>query len=265
MVPDRFSQHRSGWAGIELVEAHSPRSFARHTHEQFGIGLIVDGAQVSASGRGQVEAGAGDVITVNPGEVHDGAPIGDRGRHWRMAYLDPAVVAVMVREIKGDAGDCDLRHPVVKDPALANVCACVWRLLQTDGPLIRVEALLLDLVSRLIADKPVVLSSKAPVAVRRARALIDDNPARQLELDDLAQAAGISKFHLLRGFSALTGLTPHAYLLQKRTDLARRLIRTGMTLADAAIDSGFADQSHMTRVFAARYGVTPGAYAAAFG
>ena len=80
MVPDRFSQHPSAWAGIDLVEAQSARRFARHTHEQFGIGVIVGGAQTSASGRGQVEAGAGDVITVNPGEVHDGAPIGDRGR-----------------------------------------------------------------------------------------------------------------------------------------------------------------------------------------
>ena len=68
----------------------------------------------------------------------------------------------------------------------------------------------------------------------------------------------------MRGFARLTGLTPHAYVVQRRLDLARRLIRQGGALAEAAVDAGFADQSHMHRVFAAHYGFTPGAYAAAF-
>ena len=84
---------RSALAGVQAVAAHSRHAFARHTHEQFGIGVIRQGAQVSHSGRGQVQAGPGHVITVNPGEVHDGAPIGDHGRAWQMLYLDPEVVA----------------------------------------------------------------------------------------------------------------------------------------------------------------------------
>ena len=62
----------------------------------------------------------------------------------------------------------------------------------------------------------------------------------------------------------MTGLTPHAYVMQRRLDMARSLIRQGATLADAAVEAGFADQSHMHRVFVARHGFTPGAYAGAF-
>ena len=58
--------------GESLAAADSAHAFGRQTHDQFGIGLIERGAQKSASGRGIVEAGAGDMITVNPGEVHDG-------------------------------------------------------------------------------------------------------------------------------------------------------------------------------------------------
>jgi len=264
MSDNRFSQLRSKFQGIDCVEANSTRRFARHTHEQFGIGVIVRGAQVSASGRGPVEAGAGDVITVNPGEVHDGAPIGDHGRHWRMAYLDPDVIAALVRDIKDESRDCELRHPVFRSPELARVFAALWTVLQADAQPLNTEALLIGLTAALLADKPLDISLKAPASIHRARELIDDDPARPLELADLAQAACISKFQLLRGFSTLTGLTPHAYLMQKRTDLARRLIKTGVSLADAAFASGFSDQSHMTRMFAAKYGVTPGAYAAAF-
>ena len=62
-------------------------------------------------------------------------------------------------------------------------------------------------------------------------------------------------------FARATGMTPHAYLVQRRIDLARRMIAGGSSLAEAAIASGFADQSHMTRTFIRKYGLSPGAYA----
>jgi AraC-like DNA-binding protein len=74
----------------------------------------------------------------------------------------------------------------------------------------------------------------------------------------------LSRFQLVRSFSRNTGFTPHAFLLHRRILLARRLIAGGMALADAAAASGFADQSHMTRVFTRKYGVSPGAFAISF-
>ena len=53
---------------------------------------MVRGGQRSASGRGPVEARIGDVITCNPGEVHDGSPLDERGRAWRMLYFAPALM-----------------------------------------------------------------------------------------------------------------------------------------------------------------------------
>jgi quercetin dioxygenase-like cupin family protein len=63
------------WPFSAAVEFAARHIFPRHTHEQFGIGVIRRGASRSRSGRGMVEAGSGDIITVNPGEVHKGAPI----------------------------------------------------------------------------------------------------------------------------------------------------------------------------------------------
>lgn len=74
--------------------------------------------------------------------------------------------------------------------------------------------------------------------------------------------SGLSRFQLLRAVARATGLTPHAYLMQRRVQMARRLIDGGMGLAEAAVASGFADQSHMTRVFTRTFGLPPGAYAA---
>lgn len=88
-----FSMQPCTVPGIEAVIASTRHRYPKHFHVQFGIGLMEHGAQKSLSGRGQVEAGPGDIITVNPSEVHDGRPIGEQPRSWRMLYLEPAVIA----------------------------------------------------------------------------------------------------------------------------------------------------------------------------
>jgi AraC-like DNA-binding protein len=72
---------------------------------------------------------------------------------------------------------------------------------------------------------------------------------RQSSLDEIAREVGVSRFYFLRLFKASTGLSPHAYLMMRRLELAKHLIQQGKTLAQAAYDAGFADQSHLTRHF----------------
>ncbi len=74
----------AGRPALQAVLADGVHASPRHTHEEFGIGLMEVGGQLSASGRGQATAGAGDIIAVNPGEVHDGAPLRGEARRWRM-------------------------------------------------------------------------------------------------------------------------------------------------------------------------------------
>ncbi|WP_341644966.1 AraC family transcriptional regulator [Thauera sp. SDU_THAU2] len=104
---------------------------------------------------------------------------------------------------------------------------------------------------------------RVPKGVELARTRIDDNPSEPISLHELSAISGISQFQLVRGFSKLTGLTPHAYLVQRRLQRTRRLIAAGVSLVDAALASGFADQSHMSRLFVRTYGMSPGIYAAA--
>ena len=263
MARGRFSMLRSRLDGVQAVAAWSGHSFARHSHDQFGLGIIDRGAQRSLSGRGTVEAGAGSVITCNPGEVHDGAPIGGE-RAWRMLYLDPALVADSVADMtEGRAGMAEFPDPVRVDGRLA---ALVGRLHAAvagpDGDAMRAEELLRLALAALIGDGGRKRAG-LPAGIGRARTLVDEDPAAPLALADLAAASGLSRWQVIRGFRAGLGLTPHAYLVQRRIDLARRHIALGMGLAEAAVAAGFADQSHMTRIFTAKYGLTPRAYAAA--
>lgn len=260
-----FRLSRCGLPGAFAVTASSRRRFARHMHEHFGIGLIEAGGQLSHSGRGQVEAGPGDVITVNPGEVHDGSPVGDVGRSWRIIYLEPQVVGDAALDVLGvEAGRFELTRPVLSDSRVGD---SVRRLLSTawvfDDPL-TIEQSLLSAIAAVGLDRSNPSRTKLGAEVAAVRTMIDDDPAAEITLTMLAQVAGLGRFQLLRAFARATGLTPHAYIVQRRVEVARRLIIQGDSLAGAAESAGFSDQSHMTRAFASRYGVTPGAFAAAW-
>ncbi|MGE8690131.1 MAG: AraC family ligand binding domain-containing protein [Achromobacter sp.] len=268
MDPGQFVMHRSALAGVQAVAARSRLAFARHTHEQFGIGVVRLGAQVSHSGRGQVEAGPGHVITVNPGEVHDGAPIGDGLRAWQMLYLDPGVVAQAADELRADGHGYEFEHPAQDRPALARDVLALYAQATAGAAPLACDGLLLRILAQAGLPSAQARDRKTravPDAIRHARGLIDDDPAAALSLADLAAASGLSRYQVLRAFARATGLTPHAYQMQRRLLLARSLIRQGTPLADAAAAGGFADQSHMTRLFVRAYGVSPGRYALAAG
>ncbi|MCS0464983.1 AraC family transcriptional regulator, partial [Burkholderia mallei] len=98
-------------------------------------------------------------------------------------------------------------------------------------------------------------------AIRIARERLDASPADAVSLAELASLAGVSRFQLLRGFARELGITPHAYLIQSRARLARALLARGLSIAQAAAEAGFADQSHLTRAFVRQFGITPGRFA----
>jgi AraC-like DNA-binding protein len=265
MTIGRFIMRRAAMRGVEAVEASTRHAFPRHTHQQFGIGVIHHGAQRSASGRGMVEAGPGDIITVNPNEVHDGLPLGDGSRSWRILYFEPDLIARAASDIsQGRVVECEFAHPVMTDAGSAGLFAQLFAAMTaaTSRPgTLRREELLLSLIAGVMEER--AERDPVPVAVGRALELIDEQPAEAITLGALAAETGLSRFQVLRGVARATGLTPHAYLMQRRVDLAKRLIAAGTPLAEAAATSGFADQSHMTRLFVRKYGVSPGAYAAA--
>jgi AraC-like DNA-binding protein len=98
--------------------------------------------------------------------------------------------------------------------------------------------------------------------VARARELLDARFADEIELEELARAAGLSRSHLIRAFRRETGLTPHAYQIDRRFRAASRMLERGEAPGDVAAACGFCDQSHLNRVFKARMAVTPGVYRA---
>ena len=84
--------------------------------------------------------------------------------------------------------------------------------------------------------------------------------AETVRLEDLAGVAGLSPFHFLRQFQRAHHATPQQMLMALRLFEAKRQLAAGDAPADVAAAVGLADQAHLTRAFAQRYGVTPARY-----
>ena len=98
----------------------------------------------------------------------------------------------------------------------------------------------------------------APWQLRRATEFLLDNLADDINLEHLAAKVELSKSHFARGFRESTGSPPHRWLLSARIDKAKSLLLTsGLSLAEIALDVGFADQSHFTRTFTKFVGMSP--------
>ena len=252
--------------GVYSTLTDSGRDFGRHWHDTYGFGVLERGAHSSASGRGRVHAYAGNVITTNPGEVHDGRPLGGPTRRWRIVSVDAEAMASATEQPVRHAA---IARPVIEDPALVQALRRLFHRLElwharstTAAEALACEESLVDACVHLMARHGTALRPMNVPAgdVRMVRDRLADDLLDPPTLAELAAMTGLSRYQVLRRFEMTYGLPPHAWLLQVRAERARVLIRAGWTLASAAAASGFADQSHMTRIFARQFGFTPGAW-----
>jgi AraC-like DNA-binding protein len=269
-VPHACRVVTSPWPGVFGTDIDSARQYNPHWHATFGFGLMERGAHRSMSGRGIVDARVGEVITTNPGEVHDGRPLGGASRRWRMIYLDPQVMASLAGQAETPAADVRLTRPVIQDPTLIPALRQLLRRIerwsavldrQPDAALGCEEALVRTCGLLLSGHSTATPAVEARGDVARVRERLADDLVSTPPLSELAAMVGLSRYQLLRRFERVYGMAPFEWQRQVRAERARALIGTGSSLARVAADCGFADQSHMTRVFAGHFGFTPGALA----
>ena len=272
-VLDLLEGERGFWwrlpdpGGPELLRAsYHNRTFARHSHDRLALGVVTTGGLAFRYRGLDVLAPAGWVNLAYPGEAHTGRSAGPEGWSYRMFYLDPDLLLQAARALDPDHGRLPfLAAGAVRDPDLAVRILRLHRLCEDpEGePLARqagLAELLVLLVARHAGEAPAPRSGREPQAAARARDLLVAAADRPVSLAELAAAAGLNPFRLVRCFTREYGLPPHAFLIQVRLQRAARLLRRGQSPVRAALDAGFADQSHLHRHFLKCYGLTPGEY-----
>lgn len=244
--------------GVELYRAHIVRhTFDPHTHEAFGLGAIESGVERFRYRGSDHLAPAGSLVTMNPDELHTGRAETDGGWRYRMVYVD----ADVVERVSGDRGwhfGDAVGHDAPRARRVAALLDALWR---ADEPL-AFDSLLHTLLAEFRSHARSARTA-APEGALRFAPVVDYLRAhldRRLTLDELAAVAGLSPFHFLRQFKARYHATPQQMLMALRLFEAKRLLAAGDAPAEVAAATGLADQAHLTRAFARRYGVTPARY-----
>lgn len=234
---------------------------------EYVFGVVGERPMRSRRRRERRVVGPGQLVAWDPSAPHRGAAIDGRPWFARLMILEVADLG----EIAGDAevpslGEVCFPEPVVDDRALGRGFRELHAALA--GPATRLErdellaVWLRTLIERASAPRPrpPAITPDDGRALELACDFLGDHPTRNIGLDELAAAAGIGKFRLIRLFRERTGLPPHALQIAHRLRRARRLLEAGDSIAAVAAATGFADQSHLHRHFRRSLGLTPGAY-----
>ncbi|CAL9487153.1 hypothetical protein SUDANB95_03139 [Actinosynnema sp. ALI-1.44] len=249
-----------GADGIERMAASLRGvAFAPHRHDTYAVGLTLAGVQTFRY-RGSVwHCLPGRWHVLHPDETHDGGAGSAEGLHYRIIYLDPA----LVQDALGGRPLPFVADPVL-EPTPASRAVASW-LADIEEPLDDVQAVeMTTAVVEMLTQhagpaRPTALDLDA---VRRVRTLLADDPARRHPVTEFERVAGMDRWAVARQFRAAFGTSPTRFRTMRRLDTARRLIRAGVPLGEVAVAAGFADQSHLTRMFKRAFGLTPAVWAA---
>jgi len=199
---------------------------------------------------------------LHPDETHDGGAATSGGFRYRIAYVAPD----LIRSALADRALPFIADPVQDlTPVSRHLAALLDDIDQPLSDLARIEAAtnLADTLARLSGHHdsgPCLVDITAVAAVRD---YLHAHAREQTTSRVLEQVAGIDRFAIARQFRRAYGTSPDRYRTMRRLDLARIAIQTGIPLARAATEAGFADQSHLTRQFKRAYGLTPARWATA--
>lgn len=251
---------------MEILCCTDSFEFKPHVHTKYVVWLNTGcGEHYTIKGSKDI-LGTGEISVLEPGLVHSNHSISAARRCLRSFYIDPEFFHNLSEqtEIKPQ-NNYFVRH-CFKDPESWGKLARIHDRMLTGSMDLSIDVQILDTFS----DFLIRHSSQSPklkndFCDKRVKKIIDYYHAHidvDIRLQDLAQIAGCTEFHLIRLFKHHTGLTPHALLVQIRLENARYRLEKGESIVQAALHSGFSDQSHLTRKFKLRYGLTPKKYLA---
>lgn len=267
MHPRKTTARRSrAVSDVELLVAHHSARRWRVFHEHYVVCPCTK-ANTDYRYRGKVHAlNSGDYMLMEPGEMHVNLAV-RQPADFTALFVSPSAILNAAREL-GIAVTPHFRLPLANNPAFFRALQEFQASLERGETALeqqsRFAVCLRSLLDRYTERAPPMHRPLAEHhALARAQSYLRERFAEPICLDELAVAAGLSRFHLLRTFARRYGLPPHAYQIALRIARARRLLQQDVSPAVAASDVGFADQSHFTRHFRRILGVPPALYARA--
>ncbi len=205
----------------------------------------------------------GNILLFNPGDNHacvqnDGSTLDYRGFNiTKEVMLDLAEEVTGKRELPG------FSRNVISDEEATCYLRPLHELVMKGSNEFGKEETLLLLTSLLIQQYGQPFESCVPECreeIEKACSFMEQHYAERIYLEQICRCAGLSKSTLLRAFALSKGVTPYSYLENIRIGKAKKLLEQGVPPVEAALQTGFSDQSHFTNYFNRFIGLAPGIY-----
>jgi AraC-like DNA-binding protein len=256
--------------GVVLLRASfAGFAYARHRHDTYAVCVTDRGLQAFDYRGASRTSAPGQVVVLHPDESHDGRAASPGGFGYRIVYVSPDRIGAAARAQSGAPAPLPfVRDPVLASPALARAIDHAFQCFPAPLEPLAVDALVESMARGLVAADPAIRGRRRRVvldvgALARTRDFLDAERSRVVRSAELEAVSGHDRYTLARAFREAYGTSPYRYLLMRRLDAAREGILAGRGLAEIALDAGFADQAHLTRMFKAAFGLSPARYRAA--
>ena len=250
--------------GVEFFEAwFQGKAYQKHRHDTYAICLVTTGV-LAFDYRGSSEVSTpGQVVVLHPDEIHDGYAGTQEGFGYRQVYVEPAVIFEAMQTLC--AHSCSL--PFVRTPVVMNqkLSAAIISAFEGTREPLAIDSLIMQVAEGLMEADPSCKHVSLPrhldvAALKRACRYLDTQKTQVVHSSELEAVTGLTRYELARQFRLMCGTSPYRYLLMRRLDVARQQLAQGRSLVEVAIEAGFADQAHFSRMFKATFGITPARY-----
>jgi AraC-like DNA-binding protein len=266
MAADSVRMWRAAEEKRVLWMAGRTAHYAIEPRGEYVFGVVDEQPMRSRRGRERRVVLPGQLVAWDPSQMHAGSAVDGRPWKARLMVVEVADLAALAHDPEADPlADVAFPKPVLQDAELLAGFERLYSAFATPSSRLERDERLAEWLTVLIR-RASTRPARAPTGRRDERALrlafdyLADRPERNVSLDELAAAADIGKFRLIRLFRERTGLPPHALQIAHRIRVARRLLEAGEPIADTAFAAGFADQSHLHRHLQRSLGLTPAKY-----
>ena len=240
------------------------QKFPNHFHEHYVIGFIEKGSRRLTCKNREYNIETGDIILLNPLENHICEQIDNGVLDFRCINILPDAMQKAAYEITGKDSLPHFGVNVVYRSDHVKPLHKLHQIIMEQQPDFEKEELFFFLLEQLIELYAEPFYKQPPnknsPAIQTVFDYISGHYAEHIRLDELASLAGMNKYTLLRAFTRLRGITPYRYLETVREKKKKKLLEQGIEPIEAAMQTGFVDQSHFSNFFKDFIGLTPKQY-----
>jgi AraC family transcriptional regulator len=263
---NRVVAEGAGWRVVEVLCTSGPGDLSiEERYWSVAISLVLSGTFSYRSAKGSGLMSPGALLLGNVGHTYQCSHKHGEGDRCLSFQFDPALFEDLARGCGvSKAHFSSDRLPPLR--ATAQLTARAVTAMQMQGCF---EELALELagtalrICRDVQIAPVAGTKRTEARIAEVVRHLESSTPQSARLEELARMAGLSRYHFLRAFKSVTGVTPHQWVLRARLrDAAHRLATSRAAVTEIALDAGFSDLSNFIRSFGAEYGVSPRRYRA---